>query len=393
VVTAAAAIRDPSLWPRSRNPRVHESLSGSGELMRLVASGTAGWISDAPAAAAGFLLRARHLLRESNTPGAQPFVFVILLDALIECGMWQEAAAVQAEATDVAATGELPLLSLAVTAQALGLQALRGDEDSAAQETLAALQPWSTGPAHDHRMVRCLVHRAAGRIFAAAGDHDLATRHYLAMFGPDGEPVHFAWSYRAVAELARSAAKANRHEAALPVLAGVRRAAGCSPSGRRPLMADQAAALLTGIGDPGAESALRAAATDHRGVERPYDHATSMVDYAERLRAGRRIVDARPLLSAAHDSFVRIGATRDANATRARLRATGVALDDRPHDGFGLLTAQQQFIARLAAQGLSNRAIADRLVLSPRTIGSHLYQIFPKLGVTHRRQLPDVIPE
>jgi DNA-binding NarL/FixJ family response regulator len=62
-------------------------------------------------------------------------------------------------------------------------------------------------------------------------------------------------------------------------------------------------------------------------------------------------------------------------------------------EGFALLTPQQQFIARLAAQGLSNRAIADRLVLSPRTVGSHLYQIFPKLGVVSRRQLPDVISE
>ena len=46
-------------------------------------------------------------------------------------------------------------------------------------------------------------------------------------------------------------------------------------------------------------------------------------------------------------------------------------------------------IAELAAQGLSNREIAARLFLSPRTVGSHLYRVFPKLGVTSRAQLRD----
>jgi len=44
-------------------------------------------------------------------------------------------------------------------------------------------------------------------------------------------------------------------------------------------------------------------------------------------------------------------------------------------------------IARLPAQGLSNREIGERLYLSPRTIGSHLYRIFPKLEITSRGQL------
>jgi len=54
-----------------------------------------------------------------------------------------------------------------------------------------------------------------------------------------------------------------------------------------------------------------------------------------------------------------------------------------------LLTAQEMQIARLAADGLSNREIGQQLYLSPRTIGSHLYRIFPKLGITSRSQLAD----
>jgi DNA-binding NarL/FixJ family response regulator len=54
------------------------------------------------------------------------------------------------------------------------------------------------------------------------------------------------------------------------------------------------------------------------------------------------------------------------------------------------LTPQQRQIVRLARDGLTNREIGDRLSLSPRTVGSHLYRSFPKLGITDRHQLRDV---
>ena len=49
-----------------------------------------------------------------------------------------------------------------------------------------------------------------------------------------------------------------------------------------------------------------------------------------------------------------------------------------------VLTPQQREIAQLAAAGLSNKQIGERLFLSPRTVSTHLYQVFPKLGVTSR---------
>ncbi len=55
------------------------------------------------------------------------------------------------------------------------------------------------------------------------------------------------------------------------------------------------------------------------------------------------------------------------------------------------LTAQQQQIIRLAARGLTNREIGERMFLSPRTVSSHLYRSFPKLGVTSRAQLRDLL--
>jgi DNA-binding CsgD family transcriptional regulator len=55
------------------------------------------------------------------------------------------------------------------------------------------------------------------------------------------------------------------------------------------------------------------------------------------------------------------------------------------------LTEQELQIARMAAQGLTNREIGQRLYISPRTVGAHLYHIFPKLGITTRAQLAPVL--
>jgi DNA-binding CsgD family transcriptional regulator len=60
-------------------------------------------------------------------------------------------------------------------------------------------------------------------------------------------------------------------------------------------------------------------------------------------------------------------------------------------DAFGELTPQQRQIVRLASDGLTDREIGDRLFLSPRTVSSHLYRSYPKLGVASRHQLRDVI--
>jgi DNA-binding NarL/FixJ family response regulator len=55
------------------------------------------------------------------------------------------------------------------------------------------------------------------------------------------------------------------------------------------------------------------------------------------------------------------------------------------------LTPQEQQIAELAAQGMTNRDIAAQLYLSPRTVGYHLHKIFPKLGIRSRTQLRDAL--
>lgn len=58
---------------------------------------------------------------------------------------------------------------------------------------------------------------------------------------------------------------------------------------------------------------------------------------------------------------------------------------------FARLTEQEEAVAELAASGLTNKEIAALLYISSRTVSSHLYRIFPKLGVTHRSALRDAL--
>jgi DNA-binding NarL/FixJ family response regulator len=111
--------------------------------------------------------------------------------------------------------------------------------------------------------------------------------------------------------------------------------------------------------------------------------------YGERLRRARR-GDARRHLEAARDVFQRLGASPWEQRALAELRAGGLPSSRRVIDS---LTPQQREIALLAAAGLTNKQIGERLFLSPRTVGTHLYQLFPKLGVTSRAALRDALGE
>ena len=86
-----------------------------------------------------------------------------------------------------------------------------------------------------------------------------------------------------------------------------------------------------------------------------------------------------------------LDATRWSMRARQELRATGETIGPRTPDARDRLTAQELQIAQLAAEGLSNREIGERLFLSHRTIGSHLYRIFPKLEITSRIDLRDAL--
>ena len=114
------------------------------------------------------------------------------------------------------------------------------------------------------------------------------------------------------------------------------------------------------------------------------------------LSACGRSAESTELLRSALATFDRLGATRDANRVLATLRADGAATPGRrarsgartrPAGGWGSLTAKEQEVVALVAQGLTNPQIAERLYVSRYTVETHLKHVFAKLGLTSRVEL------
>jgi DNA-binding CsgD family transcriptional regulator len=128
------------------------------------------------------------------------------------------------------------------------------------------------------------------------------------------------------------------------------------------------------------------------GVDQwPFDLARVELAFGEHLRRNRDVTRARIHLNAALTMFDALGAKPWSTRAATELRATGVS--NRPIDlGRGeALTAQELRVASLAAAGLSNKEIGQKVNMSPRTVGTHLYRTFPKLGITSRAALRDAL--
>jgi RNA polymerase sigma factor (sigma-70 family) len=117
------------------------------------------------------------------------------------------------------------------------------------------------------------------------------------------------------------------------------------------------------------------------------DLARAHLLYGEWLRRQRRRLDARGQLRTAHRSFSDFGMEAFAERARVELEATGEYARRRTVDTLGQLTPQEAQIARLVAEGNTNREIAAQLFISPSTVEYHLRKTFRKLGVKSRTQL------
>jgi DNA-binding CsgD family transcriptional regulator/tetratricopeptide (TPR) repeat protein len=141
--------------------------------------------------------------------------------------------------------------------------------------------------------------------------------------------------------------------------------------------------------DPAADAAFVAASGATAPL--PFLHARLLLAHGVWLRRQRRSLEARGPLRAARDALDTLGAAPWGERARQELRATGEKSRQPVPRSTDQLTPQEIEIVQLAAQGLTNREIGQQLYLSHRTVGSHLYRIFPKLNITSRRELADAL--
>jgi DNA-binding CsgD family transcriptional regulator len=139
--------------------------------------------------------------------------------------------------------------------------------------------------------------------------------------------------------------------------------------------------------DDGAEE-LHREAIDRLGRTRiRVELARAQLLYGEWLRRRGRRVDARAQLRTAYEALTAMGVEAFADRARGELLATGETVRRRAVETHAELTPQEDHIARLAADGLTNPEIAAQLYLSPRTVEWHLRKVFTKRGLSTRRQL------
>ncbi|MFF5497433.1 AAA family ATPase [Streptomyces aquilus] len=354
----------------------------------LVTLGGAAWILDETEEAVRLLVRARDHLRSAATAGANCTVAQALALAHFESGSWDAAQAAAEEAFWTATEAGADNVAVGSPILQATLRAARGDHTGARAQVADAVR------GRDLRASRSLYvrHRHALALAATAeGDHETAYGQLRATFTDEARPtpVHYHASLYHLADLAAAAVRAGRADDARAVLDAVRRTLEQPRSARLAAIVHRASALLSAPED--AEPHFRAATEDPAAARWPFELALARLDFAEWLRRRRRTAEARPQLTAAHDTFVRLDARPWTARAAAELRAAGVALTPADSDAVADLTPQELQIARLAAEGLTNRDIGARLYLSPRTVGYHLHKIFPKLGVTGRAQLRDAL--
>ncbi|MCX4538422.1 AAA family ATPase [Streptomyces sp. NBC_01669] len=349
--------------------------------------GAAAWALDETEWAVQLYGTMLELYRLTSTAGANATVASAHAIALFEVGRWPAALAGVSEAEHAAAAGGLELATVSTHILAAALAAVRGDSPRARQTLADATRDFDVRGTRTFEMRTRQAHALAA---LAEGDHDTAYFHLSRLFRSDGSPVHFHSSFHALGDLAASAVRMERTEQARAVLDASRARLPATTSLRLRLIVCRAQGLLTD--DARAEELLREAAFTPGGESWPFERALALADLGEWLRRQQRPADARAPLHEAQELFQGLGAAPWVHRTAAELRAAGVdTAEAHRQDAVMELTPQQLAIVQLAAQGLSNKDIATRLFLSPRTVGFHLNRAFPKLGVTSRFQLRDVI--
>jgi len=144
---------------------------------------------------------------------------------------------------------------------------------------------------------------------------------------------------------------------------------------------------------PAADDLYRAAIDRLGRTQLRPDLARAHLCYGEWLRREGRRADARTQLRTAHELFTAIGMEAFAERAGRELAATGEKVRQRSPDPRDELTPQEEQIARLARDGLSNPEIGAQLFLSARTVEWHLRHVFAKLSITSRRHLRTALPE
>jgi len=303
--------------------------------------------------------------------------------AAIQTGEWPAAAAAAHEAASLARDTRQPQYGLTgelVGALATSLRGTEQDIESLLAEPERALLAMKGGP------LLATAHLARAAAAIGDGRHEDAFEHLWPVFDETDSAFHRFMRWPALLDLVEAAAASGQAGRLTDVMADLD---AISVHSEPPILRLNLACARPLLAADGEAEPLFAAALAEDLAGYPFVRARTLFSLGRWLRRRRRSAESRSPLRESVALFDALGAAAWSRRARQELRATGERIGRRALDLRDRLTAQELQIAQLAAEGLSNRQIAERLFLSPRTVSGHLYRIFPKLEITARTQLRD----
>lgn len=325
-------------------------------------------------------------LREQGRLGVLARILASWSWAAILAGDFALAMMSAEEGVRLAAETNQPTWQLLAWSAQGALAALRGEHDLA--EELSARTESAALP-RGAALNLAFVQYTRGVSALGRGRHAEAYEQIHRMFEPADPACHDHFATFDIADLAEAAVHSDHHEEARALLRRAEAAGALTPSPWLHAALRYSRALLAD--DERAEREFQQALGDADLPRWPFLHGRTHLAYGEWLRRQRRAAESRGPLRAARDVFDALGATPWGERARQELRAAGESSTGRAPGTLDVLTAQELQIVELAAEGMSNREIGQRLYLSHRTVESHLYRAFPKLGITSRAQLSAVL--
>jgi DNA-binding CsgD family transcriptional regulator len=379
---AVIALADPEVTAPSVRRRVaHVRLQEITDPVAAMYVGIAAEKAGDFAGGSRFLARAVERLHEQGRLGPLTQALVHYAWAATNAGDWEAAERAAAEAANLARDTRQPQYGL--TARLVGALAVahRGSD--------ADLDVLLTGPERALTAMRggpllAPAHLARGAAALSEGRHVDAFRALWPVFDEGDPAFHRFMRWPAVLDFVEAGGRGEYAARVATVTAELEEIARRSEP---PILCAALACARPLLSDDDHAEVLFEAALGEQSESYPFQRARTLFSLGRWLRRQRRNADSRSPLRDAINLFDALGATRWSERARQELRATGEKIGPRTPDARDRLTAQELQIAELAAAGLSNREIGERLFLSHRTIGSHLYRIFPKLGITARAQL------
>jgi len=325
--------------------------------------------------------RQAQVVRDVGALAQLPVPLAALGTVTAWSGDFAGAAVLDAEADSVAAaTG-----SHMAPYTTLRLLALRGREAEASALIANTIEQAAAGgqgmAATNAYWAAAVLHNGLGRYEEAASAARHATSNTF-------EPFVSMW---ALPELVEAAVRAGDPELAGDALE--RLAETTQPSGTAFGLGVEARSRALLNDGAAADDLYREAIDRLRRTQLRPELARAHLLYGEWLRREGRRLDAREQLRTAHGMFAAIGMDAFADRARRELMATGEKVRTRSAETRDQLTPQEEQIARLARDGLSNPEIGSQLFLSARTVEWHLRKVFTKLGIRSRRQLRTALSE